>query len=164
MGAATTQDVPGKPLREPDADRFDRRDRELQKPDELRAYYKKWYRPDLQAIIIVGDVNVDQVEATIKKMFADVPAPRSPGKTGTISVPDNDLPLISIAKDKEASNTILYIFYKHDKLPNDLNRTIAGLVKDYIQQICASIMADERFDDIFASSESSVYLCGSLRR
>lgn len=117
------------------------------KPDELRAYYKKWYRPDLQAIIIVGDVNVDQVEATIKKMFADVPAPVNPAKREQVSVPDNDLPLISIAKDKEASNTILYIFYKHDKLPNDLNRTIAGLVKDYIQQICASIM-DERFDDI----------------
>ena len=110
------------------------------KPDELRAYYKKWYRPDLQAIIIVGDVNVDQVEATIKKMFADVPAPVNPAKREQVSVPDNDLPLISIAKDKEASNTILYIFYKHDKLPNDLNRTIAGLVKDYIQQICASIM------------------------
>ena len=113
----------------------------------MRAYYKKWYRPDLQAIIIVGDVNVDQVEATIKKMFADVPAPVNPAKREQVSVPDNDLPLISIAKDKEASNTILYIFYKHDKLPNDLNRTIAGLVKDYIQQICASIM-DERFDDI----------------
>ena len=84
-------------------------------------------------------------------------------KREQVSVPDNDLPLISIAKDKEASNTILYIFYKHDKLPNDLNRTIAGLVKDYIQQICASIM-DERFDDILHQSESSVYLCGSLRR
>lgn len=45
------------------------------KPDELRAYYKKWYRPDLQAIIIVGDVDVDQVENRIKTMFADIPAP-----------------------------------------------------------------------------------------
>ena len=51
--------------------------------------------------------------------------PRSTRKTGTSIGSDNDLPLISIAKDKEASNTILYIFYKHDKLPNDLNRTIA---------------------------------------
>lgn len=74
--------------------------------------------------------------------------PRSTRQNGNkYRFPTNDLPLISIAKDKEASNTILYIFYKHDKLPNDLNRTIAGLVKDYIQQICASIM-DERFDDI----------------
>lgn len=117
------------------------------KPDELRAYYKKWYRPDLQAIIVVGDVNVDQVEAAIKKMFVDVPAPVNPAKRQQFSVPDNDLPLISIAKDKEASNTILYLFYKHDKLPDDLNTTVAGLVKDYIQNISATIMA-ERFDEI----------------
>ena len=131
----------------------------------LRDYYHKWYRPDLQAIIIVGDVNVDQVEATIKKMFADVPAPVNPAKREQVSVPDNDLPLISIAKDKEASNTILYIFYKHDKLPNDLNRTIAGLVKDYIQQICASIM-DEHFDDIcdiLAQYDVAVSLGDGLR-
>lgn len=117
------------------------------KPDELRAYYKKWYRPDLQAIIVVGDVNVDQVEASLKKMFADVPAPVNPAKRTQFAVPDNDMPLISIAKDKEASNTILYLFYKHDKLPEDLNSTVAGLVKDYIQNISATIMA-ERFDEI----------------
>lgn len=53
--------------------------------------------------------------------------PRSTRQNGNkYRFPTNDLPLISIAKDKEASNTILYIFYKHDKLPNDLNRTIAG--------------------------------------
>lgn len=117
------------------------------KPDELRAYYKKWYRPDLQGIIVVGDVNVDQVEAMIKKVFADVPAPVNPAKRQQFSVPNNDLPLISIAKDKEASNTLLFLFYKHDKLPDDLNATVAGLVKDYIQNIAATIMA-ERFDEI----------------
>mgnify|MGYP000730196160 FL=1 len=57
------------------------------KPDELRAYYKKWYRPDLQAIIVVGDVNVDQVEATIKRCSADVPAPVNPAKREQVSVP-----------------------------------------------------------------------------
>ena len=86
MGAATTQDVPGKPLREPDADRFDRRDRELQ-AGRVAGLLQKWYRPDLQAIIIVGDVNVDQVEATIKKMFADVPAPVNPAKREQVSFP-----------------------------------------------------------------------------
>ncbi len=117
------------------------------KPDELRAYYKKWYRPDLQAIIIVGDVNVDQVETTIQKMFADIPTPVNPARREQMPVPDNERPLVSIATDKEASNTILHIFYKHDKLPDDLNRTIAGLVRDYIRQICESIM-DDRFDEI----------------
>lgn len=51
------------------------------KPDELRAYYKKWYRPDLQGIIIVGDIDVDKVEAAVKRIFADIPAPTNPAQT-----------------------------------------------------------------------------------
>lgn len=117
------------------------------KPDELRAYYHKWYRPDLQAIIIVGDIDVDRVEATIKTMFADIPAPVNPAPREIFEIADNDLPLISIATDKEASNTLLYIFYKHDKMPQDMYGTIAGLVKDYIQSVAATMM-NERFNEM----------------
>lgn len=117
------------------------------KPDELRDYYKKWYRPDLQAVIVVGDINVDEVEADIKKIFSDIPAPAGAAARKAFEVPDNDLPLVSIAKDKEASNTILYLFYKHDKLPKELAGTVAGLVKDYIQNVSAAMM-NERFNEI----------------
>lgn len=117
------------------------------KPDELRDYYHKWYRPDLQAIIIVGDVDTDKVEAAIKKIFADIPAPVNPAPRPIFEVPDNDLPLISIATDKEASNTILSISYKHDKMPQDMYGTIAGLVKDYIQSVAATMM-NERFSEM----------------
>lgn len=121
------------------------------KPDELRAYYKEWYRPDLQAIIVVGDIEVDQVEAAIKKMFADIPAPVNGAVREEITVTDNDLPLVSIAKDKEADNTILYIFFKHDKMPKELEATVTGLVKDYIQNVCAAMM-NERFEEILHQS------------
>lgn len=117
------------------------------KPDELRDYYHKWYRPDLQAIIIVGDVDTDKVETAIKKIFADIPAPVNPAPRPQFEVPDNDLPLISIATDKEASNTILSISYKHDKMPQDMYGTIAGLVKDYIQSVAATMM-NERFSEM----------------
>lgn len=117
------------------------------KPDELRDYYHKWYRPDLQAIIIVGDINVDKVEAAVRKIFADIPAPANPAPRPAFEVPDNDMPLISIATDKEASNTILSIFYKHDKMPQDMYGTIAGLVKDYIQSVAAAMM-NERFSEM----------------
>lgn len=116
-------------------------------PDELRAYYKKWYRPDLQAIIIVGDINVDQVEADVKKIFADIPAPVNPAERKWFEVPDNDLPLVSVATDKETSNTILSLFYKHDKMPQDLYATPTGMVKDYIQRIAAN-MQNERLEEI----------------
>lgn len=59
-----------KPLCKPYAYRSDRC--VIDKPDELRAYYKKWYRPDLQSVIIVGDVDVDVVEARLKTMFMPI--------------------------------------------------------------------------------------------
>lgn len=117
------------------------------KPDELRDYYKKWYRPDLQAVIVVGDIHVDEVEAAIKKIFSDIPAPVHAAVRETFEVPDNDMPLLSIAKDKEASNTILYLYYKHDKLPKELSGTVAGLIKDYIQNVSA-LMMNERLEEI----------------
>lgn len=117
------------------------------KPDELRDYYHKWYRPDLQAIIVVGDINVDQTEAAVKRIFADIPAPVNAAPRPEFEVPDNDLPLISVATDKEASNTILSIFYKHDKMPKDMYGTVAGLVKDYIQSVAATMM-NERFNEM----------------
>lgn len=121
------------------------------KPDELRAYYKKWYRPDLQAIIIVGDIDVDKVEASIKKIFADIPAPQNPAPREMFAVPDNEAPLVSIATDKEASNAVLFLFYKHDKLPDHLNATLNGLLKDYLQSVSATMM-NERFDEILHES------------
>ena len=117
------------------------------KPEELRAYYHKWYRPDLQAIVIVGDVNPDEVEAAIKKIFADIPKPVNPAIREYITVEDNIEPLVSVAKDKEASNMILSIFYKHDKMPKEMYATAAGLVKDYMSNIAVTIV-NERLNEI----------------
>ena len=117
------------------------------KHDELRNYYKKWYRPDLQALIIVGDIDPDRVEAQLKKIFTDVPAPVNPAKREMYPVPDNDKPLVSIATDKEASNTILYIFYKHNVMPQEAYATPMGLVRDYMRQV-ASEMVNSRFNEI----------------
>jgi zinc protease len=47
-------------------------------PDALRRFYHDWYRPDLEAVIVVGDINVDQIEASIKRLFADIPAAANP--------------------------------------------------------------------------------------
>lgn len=115
------------------------------KPEELRAYYKKWYRPDLQAIIVVGDVDVDTVEKTIKTMFSDIPAPVNPAKREYVSVVDNDEPIVSIATDKEASSTIIYIYHKYDPMPAQLRSTAAGLITDYISAVCSQIL-NERLE------------------
>jgi zinc protease len=117
------------------------------KGDELRAYYEKWYRPDLQAIIIAGDIDVDYVESKIKDIFSDIKAPVNPEPLEKVYVPDNLAPIVSIAKDKELTNTTLSIYYKHDKIPWKLKGTIADFITSYSQMIVSIIMS-ERFSDI----------------
>lgn len=121
-------------------------------PDELRDYYHKWYRPDLQALIIVGDIDVDGVEASIKKMFADIPVPVNAPVREEFAVPDNKEPLISIVTDKEASNTIVYLFHKYDKISREDYATIGGLLNDYIQSIIGIIM-NERFEELIHQAD-----------
>ncbi|MDR0843680.1 MAG: insulinase family protein [Tannerella sp.] len=116
-------------------------------PDELRDYYKKWYRPDLQAVIIVGDIQVDEVEKAIQTIFADIPSPVNSPKREPSLVPDNDEPLVSIATDKESTNTILSIYYKHDKVPDDLKESVEEYVIHYMQSVISAVM-NERFGEM----------------
>lgn len=122
------------------------------KPEELRAYYRKWYRPDLQALIIVGDIDVDQIEERIKEMFSDIPAPVYPVPREEFDVPNSDMPLISIATDKEASDLVLFLYYKHEKLPREMEATITGMVKDYIQSVSAT-MINDRLDELMQQAD-----------
>ncbi|MDR2384650.1 MAG: insulinase family protein [Tannerella sp.] len=121
------------------------------KGKELRDYYNKWYRPDLQAVIIVGDIDVDKIEAKIKAMYADIPKPGNESPNVETPVSDNLRPLISIAKDKEMTNVELTILYKHDILPTILRGTIADFLTNYIRLVIYQVMS-ERFSDILQKS------------
>ncbi|MDL2305903.1 insulinase family protein, partial [Bacteroides sp. OttesenSCG-928-D19] len=120
--------------------------------NELKAYYDKWYRPDLQAVIIVGDIDVDQVEEKIKRLFSNIPASANQEPKELFAVPDNEKPLISIAKDKEMSNIRLNIYYKHDKIPFALKGTIADFITRYTQTVISMVMS-ERFSDVVQKSD-----------
>ena len=117
------------------------------KYNELRDYYHKWYRPDLQAIIVVGDVDVDYVEKKIKEMFADIPAPVNAAERVYFPVEDNDEPLVAIEKDKEATSTGIMVMFKTDAMPVEMTRTIAGVMKNYLYGVTNRIL-DERFTDL----------------
>jgi zinc protease len=84
------------------------------KHETLRNFYHKWYRPDLQALIIVGDFDVNLVEAKIKKLFSAIPKAENPAAKETYPVPDNAEPLIGTATDKEATSTSVEVSCKHD--------------------------------------------------
>ncbi|MDD3079482.1 MAG: insulinase family protein [Paludibacter sp.] len=113
----------------------------------LRDYYKKWYRPDEQAIIVVGDINVDQIESKIKKIFADIAAKPNAGERPIYPIYNNTEPIISIVTDPEARLTRIEVEYKQDKMPSELKKSINGYVVGVINNLI-SMMLGNRFDEI----------------
>lgn len=114
---------------------------------EIRDYYEKWYRPDLQGIIIVGDIDVDKVEEKVKALFSKIELDADAAERIYFPVPDNDETIVSIATDKEATNTSLMLFYKHEPLPDEIKLSQAGFVLNYISNV-ASNMINDRFQEI----------------
>ena len=113
----------------------------------LKDYYKKWYRPDLQGIIIVGDIDMDKVEAKIKKMFADIPTPINPAERIYYEVADNEKPIVAFATDSELPYTSVMLFYKHDPLPKEYKNTPVFFGQKFISDI-ASAMINQRLEEL----------------
>ncbi|WP_342328530.1 insulinase family protein [Pedobacter sp. FW305-3-2-15-E-R2A2] len=126
-------------------------------PKELRDYYKQWYRPDLQGIIIVGDVNVDKVEATLKKLFADIPKPVSPVPRKYFKITDNKDPIIAIASDPEIRNTSAKAYWKQDMVTADQKETVQFFKVNLINNIISN-MLNERFAEIAKKGNASYSL------
>ena len=122
--------------------------------DALRDYYKKWYGPDLQAIVVVGDINVDSIEAKIKQLWADVPARANRGERPIYDIPDNQEPIVAIATDKEAQFTRIELEYKHNVLPDSLQLTMTAYTQDVLNDIVSRIL-NYRFSEITQKPDAS---------
>src|SRR6185436_2254927 len=81
-------------------------------PSVLRRFYRDWYRPDLQAVVAVGDFDPAKIEALIKEKFGVIPKPVGARPRPTPDVPDNSAPLIAIASDKENTSSSVELEYK----------------------------------------------------
>ncbi|MDD6209031.1 MAG: insulinase family protein [Bacteroidales bacterium] len=117
------------------------------KPETLRNYYKEWYRPDLQAVIVVGDISEDQVVAQLETIFKDLSVPKNAPEREYFSVPNNEAPIIAVTTDKEATRVMIDIYFKHDPLSKELYGTELGAIMNYVRQII-SLMINERFSDM----------------
>ena len=106
----------------------------------LRDYYEAWYRPDQQGIIVVGDIDVDKVEAKIKELFSPIPMPANAPERKYEPVPDNKEPIVTIAKDKEQPSTMIYLWHKHPATPNEAKGNIGYLVQNYLFSMISSMM------------------------
>ena len=106
----------------------------------LRDYYETWYRPDLQAVVVVGDINVDEIEAKIKTMFADIPAQPEAKERIYYPVDNNTEPIIIIEQDKEQANIQAMFFCKHDVTPDAEKGNLGYMVEDYATTLIGNML------------------------
>ncbi len=83
----------------------------------IKDFYAEWYRPDLQAIIVVGDMDADIVEQMIKEKFSTIPVKQNPKEKITYDIPNNKEPLVAVCTDKEASGNTVMLFRKFKNKP-----------------------------------------------
>ena len=108
----------------------------------LQAYYEKWYRPDNQGIIIVGDVDVDKIEQKIKTLFGPIKLPENRALVTAEPVPDNNEPIIVIDKDKEQRINMVSVMMKHETFPDSLKSSMAYLLADYMKDAAITMLND----------------------
>ena len=109
------------------------------KYNELRDYYHKWYRPDNQAIIVVGDVDVDYMEQKIKDWFTPIKLAPNAAKVVAEPVPDNDEMIVVSDKDKEQQYSIVQLMFKHDATTPEEKKTLDYMIEDYAMDMIASM-------------------------
>ncbi len=113
----------------------------------LRDYYEKWYRPDQQGIVVVGDIDVDEVEGKIKDIFGTIATPENPAERYYVPVEDNDETIVSIVKDKEFPYSQSYFFWKHEAYPDAMKGDMNYLVYKYCMGM-ADMMLNERLQEL----------------
>ena len=129
-------------------------------PESLTTFYHTWYRPDMQAVIVVGDVDPDAVEASLKRIFADIPAVENPVPKATIALPKEEKPRVGVITDPEASEAGLTLLWENPARSEWMNETAAGFMTDLATNVIGRIMS-ERFADITAKADSP-FLSGDL--
>ncbi len=123
------------------------------KPEALRSYYKEWYRPDLQGIIVVGDVDAAYVEKKIKEIFADCHVPENASERIWYPVPDNKEPIIVSTRDKENTSAGAMICFKHDVFPREYKNTPMYYIQSF-EEAAICKMLSNRFEEIAQKPES----------
>ncbi|GGF24165.1 M16 family metallopeptidase [Flavobacterium limi] len=123
----------------------------------LRDYYKKWYRPDLQAVIVVGDIDVKEIEKKIIATFSSIEMPGNPAERYYVEIPKNKGMEYVLAKDREAQETNVVLYYKRDfgKVKN--NETIR---RDLIDNLCTD-MLNRRYQEFIQNNETAILKIGA---
>lgn len=132
---------------------------------ELRDFYHRWYRSDMQAIMVVGDFDVDMMEQKVKTLMSTIPAVENPEAKQVVLVPNNEAPIVGIVTDPELTSTSVSLYIKREPMPREYRKTpdflALDLVSDYLM-----VIANERLSDIAqkpnAPFTSADMYCGGM--
>lgn len=123
------------------------------KAERLTSFYKTWYRPNLMAVVIVGDINVDDMEKEIKSRFSTLQNPTNEEKKITFTLPEHKETLVSIATDPEATYSRAMIVYKH---PAENNNSIEGY-KKYLMNNLFNAMLNNRLQELLQQANPPIF-------
>jgi zinc protease len=127
------------------------------KPDRLRAFYTKWYRPDRMAVVAVGDMEVAAIESLIKQEFASIPKPDVPPPPREYSVPLHTEILVKVATDPEATQSSVSLIGKRKRPGED---TVGDYRRGLVRRL-AFQMLNERFDELSRKPEAQFLNAGA---
>jgi zinc protease len=123
----------------------------------LRDFYHDWYRTDLQAIAIIGDVNVDEIEAKIKALFSSIPAVENPIERTQVRIEDNKELIYDIGMDKEVTSSNISFAIRHDK---SLKNENLGDLKESLLNGMATSIISTRLNEISQNADSPLLFAG----
>lgn len=116
-------------------------------PQVLRDYYEAWYRPDLQGVIVVGDIDVDYIEGKIKDMFSDIEMPENAKERIYYPVDDTPGTIYAIGSDPEQTQGIVEMMFKTDAFPKEMKGSSEYLLTKYMMRMVGT-MLDQRLTDM----------------
>jgi zinc protease len=115
----------------------------------LRRFYQKWYRPELMAVVVVGDVDPVEIESKIKTHFGRIPLGKERAERKKYLVPDHDETMVAIATDPEATGSAVRVYYKMDVQEE-------SKVGDYRRMLVENLynsMLNRRFQELLQQPE-----------
>ena len=110
------------------------------KPQTIRDFYHRWYRPDLEAIAIVGDVDAAEIERKIKAGFSSVPMPENPVPFPDVKIRDHKEPYFVVARDKEETNTAIQVYRRFNATPAEGKRYLAYLREGMVESLLSHVI------------------------
>lgn len=128
--------------------------------EALRSYYEKWYRPDQQGIVIVGDFDVDVMEKKVIDLFSKIEMPENAAERTYPPVSDNVEPKYITFEDPELQRTLIQLSFKKEKLPFEFRNSVEGYVQSYVVESILSAMINNRLSEMSQKADCPFVYAG----